>query len=167
MWFVIVRIRWCVITLSYLLFNRFLETQKHRETQRETLKNPLTDGLCGGEGMNSNPNQVSRENQSKPLFEMGLDELYDMWFWLTELDKAIETLRSGLLSKVLDEEDIRGAVSHMVYRTELDRAIYMRQENGLPNCVDKFLEELHEKVVHRIKEVNKEIERKTSRGGGE
>ena len=112
--------------------------------------------------MNPNLNQVSRETQprstgKKSLSEMDLDELYDLWFWLTEVDKAIETLRSGVLNKVLDEEDIGGAIYYMVVYGS-----YSRQENGLPECADKFFEMLHEKVVYRIKEVNKEIEKKMS-----
>ena len=96
--------------------------------------------------------------KTKPLSEMDLDELYDLWFWLTEVDKAIETLRSGVLNKVLDEEDIGSAICRMVVYGNY----FIRQENGLPSCVDKFLEMLHEKVVYRIKKVNEEIERKKS-----
>jgi len=86
---------------------------------------------------------------------MDIGALYDLWWDLHDIEKAIEKLRSGILRKALDNESLAEAIYHMVAR-EIDGAV--EQENGLPNCVDNYLEYLFKLVEQRMITVNKEIE---------
>ena len=86
--------------------------------------------------------------------KMDIGALYDLWWDLHDIEKAIETLRSGML-RALDNESLGAAIYHMVAR-DVDGA--MEQENGLPNCVDNYLEYLLKMVEQKMMEVNKEIE---------
>ena len=80
--------------------------------------------------------------------------LYDLWWDLHDIEKAIEKLRSGIL-RVLDNESLGAAIYHMVSR-DVDGTI--EQENGLPNCVDNYLQYLRMVVEQKMIKVNREIE---------
>jgi len=80
--------------------------------------------------------------------------LYDLWWDLHDIEKAIEKLRSGI-KRALDNESLAEAIYYMVAR-DVDGAV--EQENGLPNCVDNYLEYLLKMVEKKMIEVNNEIE---------
>jgi len=84
-----------------------------------------------------------------------IGELYDLWWDLHDIEKAIEKLRSGVLRRVLDNESLSAAIYHMVAR-DMDGTI--EQENGLPNCADDYLDYLLKMVEQKMIKVNKEIE---------
>ena len=84
-----------------------------------------------------------------------IGELYDLWWDLHDIEKAIEKLRSGVLRRVLDNESLGAAIYYMVAR-DMDGAI--EQENGLPNCVDEYLGYLLKMVEQKMVKVNKEME---------
>jgi hypothetical protein len=75
---------------------------------------------------------VTNEN----IDSMDLEALYDLWWELHDVEKAIEQLKSGKLRKVLDGE-------------------------SLPNCVDEYLEHLLKMVVEKMIKVNKIIEQRS------
>jgi hypothetical protein len=87
---------------------------------------------------------------------MDIDELYDLWFHLGGIRAAIKELKSGRLRKVLDDESLASAIYYMVTR---DMGGAIEQENGLPNCVDNYLEYLQKIVEEKMVKVNKEIDR--------
>ena len=87
--------------------------------------------------------------------KMDIGALYDLWWDLHDIEKAIEKLRSGILRKALGNESLGAAIYHMVAR-DIDGTI--EQENGLPNCVDNYLEYLLKMVEQKMVEANKEID---------
>ena len=87
--------------------------------------------------------------------ETDIEALYDLYWDLFDIERAIERLRSGLLRKAFDNESLASAIYYMVARA-VDGAI--EQENGLPNCVDNYLEYVFKMTELKMKKVNKRIE---------
>jgi len=65
---------------------------------------------------------------------------------LLNIRDAIELLRSGILRKVLDDESL-GAATYYMVTAEVGA---MERENGLPGCVDKYLEWLLRMVEQKM-----------------
>ena len=87
--------------------------------------------------------------------EMDIEALYDLYWDLHDIKRAIERLRSGILRRAFDNESLASAIYYMVAR-DMDSAA--EQENGLPNCVDNYLDYLLKMAELKMKKVNKRIE---------
>ena len=84
-----------------------------------------------------------------------IDALYDLYWDLHDIEKAIERLRSGVLRRAFDNESLGAAILYMAAR-DTDGAI--EQENGLPDCVDNYLDYLSKMAELKMRKVNKRIE---------
>jgi len=87
--------------------------------------------------------------------ETDIDALYDLYWDLHNIKRSIERLRSGVLRRAFDNESLGAAILYMVAR-DMDGTI--EQENGLPDCVDNYLDYLLKMAELKMRKVNKRIE---------
>ena len=99
--------------------------------------------------------QNKTENGTDIDAQYDLDALYDLYWDLFDIKRAIERLRSGILRRAFDNESLASAIYYMVAR-DMDSAV--EQENGLPNCVDEYFDYLLKMAELKMKKVNKRIE---------
>ena len=105
--------------------------------------------------MGTQNNQTGTGNGTDIDAQYDLDALYDLYWDLFDIEKAIERLRDGVLRRAFDNESLGAAILYMAAR-DMDGTI--EQENGLPDCVDNYLEYVLKMAELKMKKVNKRIE---------